>query len=131
MQKRHILRLAAALVAIAARELLVPGMAHSAPAQMSVCVTKVEFALVSTSSGQRYRAVTTFSGHPTFTFLSFTPGGPMVQAVGQMGYDSFTKWRDFYDTIRAAAQSKVKLALSYDDTTRSISSIAAQFDQPC
>jgi len=42
-----------------------------------------------------------------------------------------TKWRDFYDTIRAAAQSKVKLAVNYDDTTRLISSIAAQFDQTC
>ena len=131
MQKGHVLRLATVLVVIAARELLVPTMAHSAPAQMSVCVTKFEFALVSTPSGQRYRAVTTFSGHPTFTFLSFTPGGPLVQGLGRMGFDSLTKWRDFYDTIRAAAQSKVKLAVNYDDTTRLISSIAAQFDQTC
>ncbi len=131
MQKRHILRLAAGLVVVAARELLVPGMAHSAPAQMSVCVTTFEFALVNTSSGQRYRAVTTFSGHPTFTFLSFTPGGPVVQGLGRMAFDAFTKWRDFYDAIRSAAQSKVKLVVNYDDTTRSVSSIAAQFDQPC
>jgi len=117
MQERHILRLAAALVIIAATE--------------SVCVTTFEFALVNTPSGQRYRAVTTFSGNPTFTFLSFTPGGPVVQGVGQMAYDSFTKWRDLHDTIRAAAQSKVKLVVNYDETTRSISSTAAQFDQTC
>jgi hypothetical protein len=131
MHKRHRLRLAAVLVVIAARDLLVPAMAHSAPAQMSVCVTKFEFALVSTPSGQRYRAVTTFSGHPTFTFPSFTPGGPLVQGLGRMAFDSFTKWRDFYNTIRAAAQSKVKLAVGYDDTIRLIGSIAAQFDQSC
>jgi hypothetical protein len=131
MQTRHMLRLAAALVVTGATELLLPAMAHSASAQMSVCVTKFEFALVSTPSGQRYRAVTTFSGHPTFTFLSFTPGGPVVQGLGQMGFDSFTKRRDFYDTIRAAAQSKVTLTVNYDDTTRVISSIAAQFDQTC
>jgi hypothetical protein len=120
-----------ALVAVAAAEALAPAAAQAAPAQMSVCVTKFELALLSTSSGQRYRAVTAFSGHPTFTFFSFTPGGPVVQGLGQMAYDAFTKWRDFYDTIRAAAQSKVKLTVGYDDTTRSIGSIAAQFDQPC
>jgi hypothetical protein len=125
------LKLAAGLLVVAASGSLLPPVAHGAPAQMSVCVTKFEFALVSTSSGQRYRAVTTFSGHPTFTFLSFTPGGPVVQGLGQMAFDAFTKWRDFYDTIRAAAQSKVTLVVKYDDTTRSISSIAAQFDQPC
>ena len=131
MQKRLLLRLAVALVGLAAGELLAPATAHSAPAQMSVCVTRFEFALVSTSSGQRYRAITTFTGHPTFTFLSFTTGGPVLQGVGQMAFDSFTKWRDFYDTIRAAAQSKVRLAVSYDDASKAISSIAAQFDQTC
>lgn len=131
MHHRYISRLAAALIVIAAGELLGPATAHSAPAQMSVCVTNFEFSLVNTSSGQRYRAVTTFSGHPTFTLLSFTPGGPALQGVGQMGYDSFVKWRDFYDTIRATAQSKVTLVVKYDDATRLITGIAAQFDRPC
>ena len=131
MRKSHVLTLAATLLVMATIALLLPSAAQSAPAQMSVCVAKFELALVSTSSGQRYRAVTTFSGHPIFTFFSFTPGGPVVQGLGQMAYDAFTKWRDFYDTIRAAAQSKVKLTVNYDDTTRSIGGIAAQFDQPC
>jgi len=47
MHGRHWLRLAAVLVAIAARELLVPGAAHGAPARMAVCVTKLRAAVQS------------------------------------------------------------------------------------
>jgi hypothetical protein len=54
---------------------------------------------VSMSSGQRYRAVTTFSGHPTFTFLSFTPGDPVVQGLGQMAFDAFTHPASFHGQV--------------------------------
>ena len=47
MHGRHRLRLAAVLVAIAARESLVPGTAHGAPAHMSGCVTKLRAAVQS------------------------------------------------------------------------------------
>ena len=133
MKSVHGLKLAAALAVIAAGELLVPALAQGATQQISVCVTKFEIQLVGTQYGQRYRAVTTFSGHPTFNYFSFTPGGPALQGMGQMAFDAFTHWRDFYEIIRAAAQAKVKLAITYDDasTVRPISRIGAQFDQPC
>lgn len=115
MRRGHFPTLTAALIALTVSGLLVPATAQGAPAQMSVCVTKFDLQRVGTPSGQRYRAVTTFSGHPTFTFLSFTPGGPVLQGLGQMAFESFIQWRDFYEVIRAAAQSKVHLGVSYDD----------------
>ena len=131
MPRIHALQLAAALVVVTSTGVLVPLAAHGAPRQMSVCVTKFEFVQVHTSAGLRYQVLATFSGHPTYTFLSFTTNGPTLQGTGQMTYEAFTRWRDFYDIIRTAATSKVKLTVAYDDATYLIGGLAAQFDQAC
>jgi hypothetical protein len=131
MSSKSRLSLTVSLFALTACEFLAPPSARAATTQITACVTSFEIQIVNTSAGQRYRAVVRFAGTPTQNFFTFTPGGPVLQGTGQMAYDAFTKWRDFYELIRTTAQAKVKLAITFDSSTGSISGIGAQYDQPC